>query len=123
MGKCTNNCKISADATVGQAVHVNGQLCDETTIWNISAYGGESVVTTFTLENRSSHGFSISWDISTATDSEWNAGVYESDGTTTVSSPTWVAASTTKDWKFKIDFDKYITEGNYEIVLTFDFAP
>ena len=122
MGKCTIIGRINAPASLGQAVRINGKKCDEVTTWNISAFGGESVATAFTVENRSSVTFSIDWEMSTATDTEYTLGVYESDGVTPVSSPATVGGQDTKNWKFGIVFDKYITEEEYDIYIEFDFA-
>ena len=122
MGKCTIIGKIRIPAQVGQAVRINGKKCDEETVWNVIAYGGESVVTDFTIENRANVSFNVDFDISTATDSEYVAGVYEDDGVTSVSSPTLLSSSTTRNLKFKIDFDKYITEDTYSIEIIFDFV-
>lgn len=122
MGICTIIGKISVPASVGQAILINGKPCTEETTWNVSAFGGESVVTAFTLDNRANVGFSIDFAMSTATDSEYTAGVYETDGVTPVSSPTVVAATTLYNWKFKVDFDKYITTDTYNIEIIFDFV-
>ena len=121
MGKCSIIGTIRIPANVGQAVRVNGKKCDEETVWDLVAYGGESHSTDFTLENRSNVDFNIEWTVSTASDGEYTAGIYESDGTTPVTSPQLVSGKETKNWKFKVDFDKYITEDTYEIVLEFDF--
>ena len=121
MGKCLVIGTIHVPATVGQAILVNGKLCTEETLWSISAYGGESHATDFTLENRANVGFDITWEISQPTDGEYSAGVYESDGVTAVSSPTHVNAHETKNWVFKVDFDKHISEGDYDIYIRFKF--
>jgi len=122
MGKCTIIGKIRVPADVGQAILINGKKCDEETVWNLSAYGGESHSTDFTLENRANVGFDIDLEVSVASDGEYTAGVYEDDGVTAVSSPVSITATTLYNWKFKIDFDKYITEDTYEIILEVDFV-
>ena len=123
MGKCTIIGKIRCPSNVGQAVRINGKKCDEETIWNIiDIYGGESVSTDFYIENRSNVTFSIDFTTSTATDSEYTAGVYLPDGVTLVSSPTVVNGKATNNYKFKIEFDKYITEDTYEISIEFDYT-
>lgn len=121
MGKCTIIGRIHAPATVGQAIRINGKKCDEETVWNIVAYGGESVVTDFTVENKSNVTFNIEWEISTATENEYTAGVYEDDGVTPVGSPATIVGKATENWKFKIDFDKYITDDTYDIYVEFDY--
>ena len=122
MGKCTIIGKIRVPASVGQAVRINGKKCDEETVWNVTAFGGESIVTAFTLENKSSVTFSIAFEFSTATDGEYTVGVFESDGVTPVSSPQTVAGKALMNWKLGIDFDKYITDDSYEIYIEFDYV-
>jgi hypothetical protein len=123
MGKCTIIGRIRAPANIGQAVRINGLKCDEETLWTLdNVFGGESVVTDFYIENRSGVTFTISFDISTATEGEYTAGVYLPDGVTLVSSPTVVLAKATDNFKFQIDFDKYITEDTHEIIIEFDFV-
>lgn len=121
MGKCTIIGKIRVPASVGQAILVNGKECDEETVWNLNAYGGESHVTDFTVENRADVSFDINFDCSSATDGEYTVGVYEDDGVTPVTSPFTMDATTTENLKFKLEFDKYIMTDTYEIVLEVDF--
>jgi len=121
MGKCTIIGTIRAPSTVGQAVRINGKKCDEETVWNVTAYGGESVVTDFTIDNRSSVDFDIVFDISTASDSEYTAEILD-ELDNPVSFP-FSLTKETKNWKLKITFDKYITEGSYDIEVIFDFSP
>jgi len=120
MSTCTIIGKITVPASVGQAILINGKPCTEETTWNVSAYGGESVVTDFTLDNRASVSFDIQFDMSTPTGVL--AGVYESDGVTSVSSPTNVSATTVYNWKLQLDFDKYIMTNTYNIEIVFDFV-
>ena len=122
MGKCTIIGKISIPASLGQAVRINGKKCNEQTVWNVSAYGGESKVTDFTLENRANVEFDIEFEFSGATDGEYTIGVYEDDGITPVSTPETVSGQATKNWKLKVDFDKRITEDDYQIYIEFDFT-
>lgn len=122
MGKCTIIGKMRIPATVGQAVRINGKKCDEETVWSIVAYGGESVVTIFNIENKSSVTFPISFEITPATEGEYTAGVYLEDGTTPVTSPVTIIGKAIENFKFKIEFDKYITDDTYEIIIEFDFV-
>ena len=122
MGKCQIIGKIRVPAQVGQAIRINDKKCDEETVWNLSAYGGESHVTDFTLEVKANVDFDIEFDISTATDGEYTVTVLESDGVTEVSSPTEVLGQTVYNWKLKIDFDKYITDDTYEIIWEVDYV-
>lgn len=122
MGKCTIIGRITVPATVGQAIRINGKKCDEETIWNVNAYGGESVVTDFIVENKANVTFDIDWEMSTPSEGEYTVGVYESDGVTPVTSPYTINGAVTKNWKFKIDFDKYIMDSTYDIYIEFDFV-
>lgn len=123
MPKCTIIGKIRVQSNVGQAVRINGKKCKEETLWDIpDAYGGESYVTDFTVENKSNKIVSIEWDISSPTDSEYTVGIYENDGVTPVSSPTSLVGKETKNWKLKIEFDQYIEDDTYEITVEFDYA-
>ena len=123
MAKCTIIGKIRVQSNVGQAVRINDKKCKEETLWSIpEAYGGESYVTDFTVENKTGKVVPIEWDISSPTDSEYTVGIYESDGVTPVSSPTSLAAKEIKNWKLKIEFDQYIEEDTYEITVDFDYA-
>jgi len=122
MAKCTIIGKIRVPASVGNAIRINGKKCKEETVWNLEAYGGESHVTDFTVENKSNRAFDIEFSLSTATDGEYIAGIYENDGITIVSSPFSLSGKATENWKLKIEFDKYVESGSYEIILEFDFV-
>jgi len=123
MSKCTIIGKIRVPASVGQAIRINGKKCDEETLWTLTdVYGGESSATEFYIENKSNVTFPISFDISVASEGEYTAGVYLADGITPVSSPTVVVGKATDNFKFIIEFDKYITEDEYEIVIEFDYV-
>lgn len=123
MGKCTIIGKIRVPSNVGQAVRVNGKKCDEETVWTVTdVYGGESIVTNFTIENKSNVTFDIEGEITSATASEYTAQVLLSDGVTPVTFPFTLVGKATENWQLKITFDKYIAEGSYEVIFEVDFV-
>jgi len=120
MGKCTIIGKIRVPASVGQAILLNGKKCDEETVWTINAFGGESHVTDFTIENRSNVDFDIDLELSTPTDGEYTMEILDA-----LDAPVTLPFNITKEtvnWKFKITFDKYIASDEYEIILTLDYV-
>ena len=120
MGKCTIIGKIRVPASVGQAILLNGKKCDEETLWNLNAFGGESAVTNFSIENRANVNFDIDFDMSTATDGEYTLEILDA-----TDNPVTLPFNITKEtvnWKLKITFDKYITSDDYEIILTLDYS-
>ncbi len=120
MGKCTIIGKIRVPASVGQAILLNGKKCDEETVWNLDAYGGESHVTAFTVQNRANVNFDIDFDYSSPTESEYSIEILDaSDNPVTLP---FNITQETVDWKLKLVFDKYIMDDTYEIVLVLDYV-
>jgi len=124
MGKCTIIGKIRVPATVGQAIRINDKKCDEETVWTIpDAYGGESYVSVFTIENKSNVSVPVDFEITpTAPEGEYTAGVFLSDGVTPVTAPVTIDGKTTDTFKLIINFDKYITDDIYELLVEFDYV-
>ncbi len=120
MAVCTIIGTIRVPATVGQAIKINGKKCDEETIWNLSAYGGESHVTDFTVENKANVDFDIYFDVSSPTNGEYSFEILDATDT-----PITFPFHITKEllnWKLKIDFDKYAPDNTYEIILVLDYS-
>ena len=123
MSSCSIIGTIRIPASVGQTIRINGKKCKEETLWTIAeVYGGESSVSIFTIENRSAITFPVSFEITPAIEGEYTAGVYLMDGVTPVSSPSLIAGKATEHFKLIIDFDKYIEEKEYEIIVIFDYV-
>jgi hypothetical protein len=119
MGKCLVIGTIRIPAIVGQAVLINGKKCDEETIWNINAYGGESHVTDFTVECKANVDFDIEADFSQPTDDYTLTILDESENPITFP---FNISKGIYNWKLKLTLDKYITEDTYEILVKFDFT-
>jgi len=121
MAKCQIIGKIRVSSGVGQAVRINDKKCNEETVWDLEAYGGESYITDFTVENKSNKTVSIEFESSTPTDNEFTVGIYESNGVTPVSSPTSLNGKEIKNWKLKVEFDQYIADSTFDIEVVFDY--
>lgn len=108
-------------SNVGQAIKINDKTCREETIWNITeAYGGESYVTDFTIQNRANVDFDIEVDFSSPTDDY----VLEclDDENNPIVFPYHITGKESNTWKLKITFDKYIEDNTYDISVIFDFV-
>lgn len=120
MAKCDRIGRIRATITVIQAVQINNLECNQQTVWDLSAIGGESYTTDFTIDNNSSNPANVEWDISGPTDAGYTIEIY--DGVTPITSPITIAASTSKSLTLKISFDQNIRGGAYSINIDFDYS-
>jgi len=104
-----------------QAVLINDNSCTKPTNWVIEGYGGESFITDFEINNRSSASFNIKWDVSGVTDGDGIDIKVLDESENPIDSPSACAANTIYHYKLKISFDKYVADDSYVLSVIIDF--